>query len=109
MRNMRTSHVAPAVLVLASAAVLAAQEAQKPAAPPPSETPTFPAQVEQVIVDVVVTDKKGNPIKGLTKADLSVSEDGTGEEGEEGGGDRGLSHGPHGSFTQTCPFSTFTS
>src|SRR5512143_3719576 len=76
MRNMRRSHFAPAVLVLASAAALAAQEAQKPAAPPPSETPTFPAQGEQVIVDVVVTDKKGNPIKGLTKDDLSVSEDG---------------------------------
>ncbi len=73
---MRTSHFAPAVLVLASAALLGAQEAQKPAAPPPSETPTFPAQVEQVIVDVVVTDKKGNPIKGLTKADLAVTEDG---------------------------------
>jgi VWFA-related protein len=73
---MRTSHFAPAVLLLASAAALAAQEAQKPAAPPPSETPTFPAQVEQVIVDAVVTDKKGNPIKGLTKDDMTVTEDG---------------------------------
>ncbi len=74
---MRRSHIAPAVLVLASAAVLAAQEAQKPAAPPPAETPpTFPAQVEQVIVDVVVADKKGNPIKGLTRDALTVSEDG---------------------------------
>ena len=73
---MRTSQVAPAVLVLAAAALLGAQEAQKPAAPPPSETPTFPAQVEQVIVDVVVTDKKGNPIKGLTKDDMTVAEDG---------------------------------
>jgi VWFA-related protein len=76
MRKMRTSHVAPAVLVLASAALLGAQEAQKPAAPPPAETPTFPAQVEQVIVDVVVTDKKGNPIKGLTRDDMTVTEDG---------------------------------
>ena len=80
MRNMTTRHFAPAVMVLASAAMLAAQEAQKPAAPPPSETPTFPAQVEQVIVDVVVTDKKGNPIKGLTKNDLSVSEDGVAQQ-----------------------------
>jgi VWFA-related protein len=76
MRKMRRSHVAPAVLVLASAALLGAQEAQKPAAPPPAETPTFPAQVEQVIVDVVVTDKKGNPIKGLTRNGMSVAEDG---------------------------------
>jgi len=52
-----------------------AATAQAPAAT--SETPTFPAQVEQVIVDVVVTDKKGNPIKGLTKDSMTVLEDGT--------------------------------
>jgi VWFA-related protein len=78
---MRRSHVVPAVLVLASAAALAAQEARKPAAPPPAETPpTFPAQVEQVIVDVVVTDKKGNPIKGLTRDDMTVAEDGVAQQ-----------------------------
>ncbi|HSD66018.1 MAG TPA: VWA domain-containing protein [Vicinamibacteria bacterium] len=71
---MTTSHIAPAVLLLASAAALAAQEAQKP--PAPAETPTFPAQVEQVIVDVVVTDKKGTPIRGLQQKDLTVLEDG---------------------------------
>jgi len=76
MRNMTRSHVATAVLVLASAAALAAQEAQKPAAPPPAETPTFPAQVEQVIVDVVVTDKKGTPIRDLKREDITVLEDG---------------------------------
>jgi VWFA-related protein len=82
---MKRSHIAPVVLVLASAAALAAQEAARPApapaqAPPaqapPSETPSFPAQVDQVIVDVVVTDKKGVPVRGLTKDDLIVSEDG---------------------------------
>ncbi len=45
-------------------------------APAPADTPTFPTQLEQVIVDVVVTDKKGTPIKGLTAADLTVTEDG---------------------------------
>ena len=74
---MKRSHFAPVVLVLASAAALAAQEAQKPAAPPPAETPpTFPAQVEQVIVDVVITDKKGTPIRDLKQEDLTVTEDG---------------------------------
>ncbi len=75
---MTRSHIAPAVLVLASAAALAAQEGQKPAPKPaaPAETPTFPAQVEQVIVDVVVTDKKGTPIRGLKQEDLTVTEDG---------------------------------
>ena len=33
MRNMTRSHFAPVVLVLASAAALVAQEAQKPTAP----------------------------------------------------------------------------
>jgi VWFA-related protein len=77
---MTRRHISLVVLVLASAAALAAQEAKKPAAPKaaaPGETPpTFPAQVEQVIVDVVITDKKGVPIRGLTREDLTVTEDG---------------------------------
>jgi VWFA-related protein len=72
---MTRRKVAPALLVLGSAAALAAQEAAKPAAP--AETPpTFPAQVEQVIVDVVVTDKKGTSIRGLKREDMTVTEDG---------------------------------
>jgi VWFA-related protein len=47
-----------------------AQDAQK--APPP----TFPGRVEQVTVDVVVTDKKGVPVTGLTRDDFEVLEDG---------------------------------
>jgi VWFA-related protein len=79
MRKMTRSQIA-VVLLLASAAALGAQEAQK-AAPPAAaaqaaEPPTFPAQVEQVIVDVVVTDKKGNAIRGLKREDLAVTEDG---------------------------------
>ncbi len=78
---MRRSPFAPVVLVLASAAALLAQDAGKPAPAqvptPPAGTPSFPAQVEQVIVDVVVTDKKGTPVRGLTKDDLVVTEDGT--------------------------------
>jgi len=37
---------------------------------------TFPAQVEQVTVDVVVTDKKGEPVTGLKEEDLEVYENG---------------------------------
>jgi VWFA-related protein len=55
-------------LLLALPAVTVAQE--------PQETPKFPAQIEQVTVDAVVTDKKGNPITGLTAADFAVLEDG---------------------------------
>jgi VWFA-related protein len=48
------------------------QEATKAQGPPP----TFPAQVEQVTVDVVVTDGKGQPVTDLKKANLEVYEDG---------------------------------
>ena len=49
-----------------------------PATPAPAESPapSFPAQVEQVTVDVVVTDKKGTPITGLGRQDFVLSEDG---------------------------------
>jgi VWFA-related protein len=89
MRTINRRYAAPVLLLLAGSAALLAQEAPKPAEPkappataapaaaaPAGQTPTFPAQVEQVIVDVVVTDKKGKPIRGLTKSDLTVTEDG---------------------------------
>ena len=46
--------------------------------PSPSPTPevTFPSQVELVIVDAVVNDKKGGAVAGLTKDDFIVTEDG---------------------------------
>ncbi len=44
-----------------------------PATPKP---PAFPAQVEQVTVDVVVTDGKGQPVADLTRERLEVYEDG---------------------------------
>jgi VWFA-related protein len=49
--------------------------------PPPQEAPqqprTFPGgTVDLVTVDVVVTDKKGNPVTGLSAADFTVEEEG---------------------------------
>lgn len=91
MRNMR-QHTAPLALLalaaFAGASTLASGQAAPPAAapvqaqapPPPAasagETPSFGAQVEQVTVDVVVTDKKGEPIKDIGREALSVTEDG---------------------------------
>src|SRR4051812_6321087 len=59
-----------AVILLAVAALGAAAETEKPA------PPRFPAGVETVIVDVAITDKKGNPISDLTRGDFTVLEDG---------------------------------
>lgn len=57
---------------------------QPPAPPAPAapgaaqsgETPRFPGDVELVTVDVVVTDKAGRPVPGLTAADFTVEEEG---------------------------------
>jgi VWFA-related protein len=73
----------PFVIAVLAAVAAAQEKPEAPSPPSPSpppageERPTFPAQVEQVTVDVVVTDKKGNPIQGLTKDDFTVREDGT--------------------------------
>ena len=55
----------------------AAQE--PPTAPQPAvvqPTPTFPRGVELVTVDVVVSDKAGNPVSGLTRDDFTVMDEG---------------------------------
>jgi VWFA-related protein len=45
--------------------------------PDPQAPPSFPAQAEMVVVDVVVTGEGGGPVPGLRAEDFSVSEDGT--------------------------------
>jgi VWFA-related protein len=42
--------------------------------------PRFEAEVEQVVVDLVVVDKEGRPVRGLTAEDLALSEDGIPQE-----------------------------
>ena len=52
-----------------------------PAAPPAEPAkPSFPAQAEVVTVDVVVTDRKGEPVLDLRREDFAVSEDAVGQE-----------------------------
>lgn len=69
-----TQRTLPASLALV--ALLAgpgrAQEGE-PTQEPPA---TFPAEVEQVVVDVVVTDKDGQPITDLRQEDIEIYEDG---------------------------------
>ncbi|HVR72488.1 MAG TPA: VWA domain-containing protein [Vicinamibacteria bacterium] len=55
-------------LLLAASPLLAVQ------APPPP-TPVFPERTDLVVVDVVVADRKGNPVPGLTAADFSVHDE----------------------------------
>ena len=80
------------VLVLSLALIGRAQEPappQTPATPPAPDAqtpepqadaaagqPVFRAGINFVRVDVIVTDKQGNPVTDLTQADFEVSEDG---------------------------------
>jgi hypothetical protein len=50
--------------------------AQQPQAPPGQPAVTFKAEVNYVDVDTIVTDQQGNFVKGLTKDDFELLEDG---------------------------------
>jgi VWFA-related protein len=65
-----------AVAVASAARSQAPQASPSPSPPPTEETPSFPAEVELVNVDVVVVDKKGNPITDLKQEDFTLQEDG---------------------------------
>ena len=67
----------PLLLLLLIPAPLTAQE---PTPPTPGEAepiPSFPARIEQVTVDVVVTDKQTrDPVTGLSAGEFRIEEDG---------------------------------
>ncbi len=70
--------------VLVSCALLAIGRAvgssppqQPPAQPSAQGKPTFQTRVELVTVDLAVVDRKGQPVRGLTRDDFVVSENGT--------------------------------
>lgn len=79
MRTLRLAAATVALGLLAQGAPLA--RPQKPAAPPQVEAPaedavpTFRSGINFVRVDVIVTDKKGEPVDDLTAADFDVRED----------------------------------
>lgn len=67
----------PAVLVIGLylAALPSSSSGQVPG-PQPSSGVVFPAGVEQVTVDVLVLDERGQPVEGLRREDFIVKEDG---------------------------------
>lgn len=64
-----------AVAVVGAALSAPSARAQAPAKDA-DQSPTFPAATELVTVDVLVLDKDGRPVQGLTRADFAVKEDG---------------------------------
>jgi VWFA-related protein len=71
-----------ALPILAGAAALLAQEGAGVPDPVAGQEapPSFAGRVEQVIVDLVVTDKDGKPVSGITADDLTIEEDGVPQE-----------------------------
>ena len=63
-----------AILTFAAAAACAQQIGQN--APASSATATFTTSTQLVVEAVVATDKKGNPVEGLSAKDFTVTEDG---------------------------------
>ncbi len=62
-------------VIVASLAL--AQQPQTPSAPQSTpQPPTFKATAEEIVLDIIVRDKKGKPIKDLTAADVKVNDDG---------------------------------
>jgi VWFA-related protein len=77
MRCWRTIPFFSALFALAASAGLMAQTAPAPASAGAAEQePTLRLEVRRVPIDVVVLDKQGNPVKGLTAADFEVKEGG---------------------------------
>ena len=69
----RTSQIA-VLLLLVAASLSGQQPASSPASTPvTSQTPTFKLGVNDVDVDVVVTDKEGGVVRGLTRSDFKSS------------------------------------
>ena len=53
-----------------------AQQPAPPPAPPADQTPVFRSDINFVRVDVIVTDRQGNPVHDLKQEDFEVTEDG---------------------------------
>jgi VWFA-related protein len=70
--------VAVPMLALLCLAQAVAQDKPKPV--DVSQGPRFPADIEQVTVDVVVTDKKGNPVTTLSQSDFRIVDEGKPQE-----------------------------
>jgi hypothetical protein len=58
-------------------ALLSASPQSQTAAPNPQSIPTFKAKARLVLLDIVVTNNKGEPVTGLKKEDFELFETGS--------------------------------
>jgi len=77
LQSRRVRRPAAAVAIVSSfAVILAAQRG----AEPQTQQPTFRARADLIQVDAVVVDKDGRPVRGLTKADFQLLDNGKPQE-----------------------------
>lgn len=82
--DQQSSAIAASVPTPAKATAVASVSAATPAPSPaeqtqpsaPEDLPVFKTTVRQVMEEVVVTNKAGEPVSGLTQADFEIAEDG---------------------------------
>jgi VWFA-related protein len=63
--------------LFAAVALTSAPELARQAPAAPSQTPTIKSNVDEVLLDIVVRDKKGKPINDLKPDDLTITDNGT--------------------------------
>ena len=76
MRTRRHSLIRLFLLLVGAAVCATAIGAEPGQTPPPQKAPMFRSGVDLVTVNVVVRDKSGTVVKGLTREDFTVLEDG---------------------------------
>ena len=74
--RLRSAIPVALALVAASALPVLSQTAPASSSPAAEQEPILRMEVRRVPIDVVVLDKQGNPVKGLTAADFQVKEGG---------------------------------
>jgi hypothetical protein len=75
-KRTKCSNASAVVLLITCVAISTAKAQNQTPSPSSSVTPVFRANARLVQVDVVVTDKSGNPGIGLNKSDFTVLQDG---------------------------------
>jgi hypothetical protein len=73
---MRSRRVLCLALLLAAAFAIAPLQSQVPAPNASSTSPTIKVETRVVLLDVVVTDNKGEAVVGLTNKDFQITEEG---------------------------------
>src|SRR5262245_15027116 len=73
---MKSICISSFLSVIVAALAIAQQQTAPAALQSSTQTPTFKAAAEEIVLDIIVRDKKGKPIKDLTAADVKISDDG---------------------------------